>query len=866
MQTLKTRTTRRKRRLALFVAVIMTLTLWTAVPMQASAADPVDGTLVYTNTDGFKYTVTNGEATITAGYTGVGGTVTIPPFVIGDGDSPTIPVTAIDANAFKENTNIVSISIPDSVKTIGGEAFLDATQLATVTLTASSSLTSIGGGAFARTPLVSINIPNGVTSIGSYTFMNCTSLASINIPDGVTSIGAYAFQQCPLTSFTIPPGLTSLSDGVLQLTKLTSINIPEGVTSIGVGAFNQCSELQSVTVPASVKEIKDAAFQHCTQLTTVNIPDGITVINAQTFNGDKALETIAIPDSVTNIRAFAFQNCEKLKSITIPKAVTTISNSVFLGCKALTSIVIPENVTSIDYEIVNGASAITDVTILGENPSFNANTFAGIPSSAKVWLYASNTNGKTSLGNKATAVIMIEAPVLNETSPITLDKDNPNNNTKQLSVTSFLPGNQGESAIADPTSTAKWSSSNEDVAFVGENTGTVTAKAPGTVLITVTVKAQGGDKTASIPVTVTGSGATYALTVTDGEYVGTGPFVKDAKVTIVADPPISTQVFDKWTGADASSFADPTSSTTVFTMPDAAATVTATYKNIRVLTVTNGSGSGSYVSGKEVAISADAAPSGKVFDTWTTSNGGNFTDATNADTTFTMPDDDVTVTATYKVDSVTPPPAQTTYAVTVTGGTDGANGTYAEGATVNITANAPTSGKVFDKWTSSDGVAFADASKASTSFVMPAKAVTVTATYKDEAVNPPVNPPVADDGWVYANGVWKFYADGEVATGWIHDGKAWYYTNVNGEMQTGWIHDGKAWYYLAGNGAMKTGWQKDNGSWYYLSGNGAMVASTWFHDTDGSWYYLSGNGKMLTGKHNIGGKAYTFKSNGAWIG
>jgi glucan-binding YG repeat protein len=45
-----------------------------------------------------------------------------------------------------------------------------------------------------------------------------------------------------------------------------------------------------------------------------------------------------------------------------------------------------------------------------------------------------------------------------------------------------------------------------------------------------------------------------------------------------------------------------------------------------------------------------------------------------------------------------------------------------------------------------------------------------------------------------------------------------------------------------------------------------MVVSKWFKDTNGSWYYLSGNGKMLTGKQTIGGKAYTFKSNGVWIG
>jgi hypothetical protein len=126
--------------------------------------------------------------------------------------------------------------------------------------------------------------------------------------------------------------------------------------------------------------------------------------------------------------------------------------------------------------------------------------------------------------------------------------------------------------------------------------------------------------------------------------------------------------------------------------------------------------------------------------------------------------------------------------------------------------------------------------------------------------------PPATGSWAYEDGVWKYLVDGVAKTGWVYDQSKWYYLNADGIMQTGWVYDHGKWYYLAGNGAMKTGWIKDDGSWYYLAGNGAMVAGKWLHDTDGSWYYLSGNGKMLTGKQSIGGKAYTFKANGVWIG
>jgi hypothetical protein len=918
----------------------MTLTLWTAVPLVASA-DEVSGD--------FTYTVTDDAATITK-YTGTAPAPLIPSELGGK------PVTVIATDAFRSNTTLITANIPDSVKEIGNSAFRGCTSLTVLSL---NKVTTIAGDAFNGCVLLaSVTLPESVTSIQTNIFNGCTTLTAINvdannpayssvdgvlfnkdktlfvrypaakpaqnssytIPAGVKSIGRHAFLNTPLTSVTIPDGVTTIGPEVFYYSQLTSITIPDSVTSIGNYAFHgstslatvtisenskltsigqsafQACTFASITIPKGITTISPQLFQNCKSLTSVTIPDGVTEIGNQAFDhceklgttsegtitipdtvkriGNSAfgycsnLTSLTIPDSVTEIGQEAFQWCTKLTSLTIPEGITTIPYRAFYRLYALESITLPASVTSIGNQAFNNCEKLTKLVILNDgDTTFYDNNVFQYATTPTIWCYATNTATVAYAKTKNFPnVIMIEAPVISETE---LNLNTTDNDNDTLSVDDFLPGNQGESAITDPTSTAKWSSSNEDAVFVGESTGTVTAKAAGTALITVTITAEGGEKTASIPVTVAGSGATYALTVTNGKYVGAGPFVEGATVTIVADEPkVVGQVFDKWeiTSSTGGTIADPTSPTTVFTMPDAAATVRATYKNVHTLTVVDGSGSGSYASGKSVAISADAAPSGKVFDTWTSSKGGSFADATSADTTFTMPDNPVTVTAKYKDDSVTPPPATDTFAVTVTGGTDGANGTYAEGATVNITANAPVSGKVFDTWTTTDGVTFANATSATTSFVMPAKAVTVIATYKDETVDPPVNPPVADNGWVYESGVWKFFKDGAAATGWIHDGKAWYYLDSDGEMQTGWIYDHNKWYYLAGNGAMKTGWVKDAGNWYYLSGNGAMVAGKWLHDTDGSWYYLSGNGKMLTGKQNIGGKAYSFKSNGVWIG
>ncbi len=104
------------------------------------------------------------------------------------------------------------------------------------------NVTSIGLMAFFYSDLTSITIPNSVTSIGDHAFGYCSGLTSITIPNSVTSIGRGAFQNCSgLTSITIPNGVTSIGNYAFSdCSGLTSITIPNSVTSIGNDAFYYC--------------------------------------------------------------------------------------------------------------------------------------------------------------------------------------------------------------------------------------------------------------------------------------------------------------------------------------------------------------------------------------------------------------------------------------------------------------------------------------------------------------------------------------------------------------------------------------------------------------------------------------------------
>ncbi|HFH9837751.1 TPA: leucine-rich repeat protein, partial [Streptococcus suis] len=170
-------------------------------------------------------------------------------------------VISIGNKAFYDS-NLTSVSIPDSVINIGEHAF-SFNQLTLVSVP--MSVTNIGHYAFSANQLADVTIPDSVISIGDGAFIN-NVLTSVTIPDSVTSIGGYAFASNQLTSITIPPKVTSIEVYTFYNNQLTSVTIPDSVTSIGEAAFSD-NQLTSVTIPDSVTSIGYSVFAN-NQLTS----------------------------------------------------------------------------------------------------------------------------------------------------------------------------------------------------------------------------------------------------------------------------------------------------------------------------------------------------------------------------------------------------------------------------------------------------------------------------------------------------------------------------------------------------------------------------------------------------------------------
>lgn len=200
-------------------------------------------------------------------------------------------------------------------------------------------VTTIGENAFANTSeLVSVTIPNTVSVIRSYAFRG-SSLASIVIPNSVTSIEKYAFFECyKLKSATISNNLSSIGFYVFGKCGLTSVTIPESVTVIENSAFFYCSSLQGITIPGNVTTIGGQAFSGCSSLSSLEFEEGLTSISSYAFKGCTSLQTITFPNSLQTIGSEAFYGCGNLTEITLGKETSVIGSNAFGSCSNINKV------------------------------------------------------------------------------------------------------------------------------------------------------------------------------------------------------------------------------------------------------------------------------------------------------------------------------------------------------------------------------------------------------------------------------------------------------------------------------------------------------------------------------------------------
>lgn len=349
------------------------------------------------------------------------------------------PVTTIASKAFYQNTNLVSFTLPDTIKTIESQAFYKCTNLTTVNLGANleyigneafyycqkltdvtygTKLKEIGTSAFYYcTTLSFITTANQVTTIGASAFYNCQKLTTLPVGNSIETIGNSAFRYCTsLTQITLSNTLITLGTHVFaNCTKLSSITLSQNLTTIGINAFQECTALTSITIPNSVvtmdkyafykcsnllsvvlsnslTTISDYAFDYCTKLSSVTFPTtgNLVTIGSYAFRYT-ALETLNLPNSIKTINSYAFFNITELSTVTIPDSVTTFGSGIFQNCTGLTSYKLPTNMQTIPTSIFQGCTGFTTITIPKSITTIGSSAFSGCTNVENITFESSNT-------------------------------------------------------------------------------------------------------------------------------------------------------------------------------------------------------------------------------------------------------------------------------------------------------------------------------------------------------------------------------------------------------------------------------------------------------------------------------------------
>lgn len=257
---------------------------------------------------------------------------------------------------FYKNPNITSVTLPDSMETIGDSAFHSCTKLKTINWPKNCKIATIDQNAFNGATINEINIPDSVTAINAYAFGYVTC-ASINFGNASTIINHDAFRSCLESQINFGTGNIKIQGSYIfyENRNLKSVNIPSNVHFIANAdcMFYSCYALETVSFDENndIERIPNSMFYGCSKLKSIALPKMLTAFGRNSFY-KTGFETFTVPYGVTAIESGCFSYMSALTTINIPSSVTSMyyypgSNSdTFQRSTAITTVNLGEDFTA----------------------------------------------------------------------------------------------------------------------------------------------------------------------------------------------------------------------------------------------------------------------------------------------------------------------------------------------------------------------------------------------------------------------------------------------------------------------------------------------------------------------------------------
>lgn len=214
-------------------------------------------------------------------------------------------------------------------------------------------------------PLYSYELESGHARLTDYSGDEKTVTVPSEI-DGYTvqEIGENLFANRSMTSLTIPDSVTNIGEGAFDgCRSLSNVKLGSGITTIDKYAFARCSSLESIDLPSALKNIGTGAFYGCSNIRRFDLPDSVTSIGSRAFDRCEALSYFKYPASLSSTGGNLFVNDANLTSISVPAGVTSLASEVFEGSKYLTSVELPSSLQTIGSYAFRNCTGLTGVNL-----------------------------------------------------------------------------------------------------------------------------------------------------------------------------------------------------------------------------------------------------------------------------------------------------------------------------------------------------------------------------------------------------------------------------------------------------------------------------------------------------------------------
>ena len=268
-------------------------------------------------------------------------------------------ITTVGQNAFLLCRDITKVNLPTSLKQINWQAFRQTTNLKSISLP--KGLEVLQERAFNASGITSIVIPGSVKTVGALAFFQ-SYIEKATIEDGVEILDSAAFSQCGLKEITIPGSVKEIKDSCFsEIWGLSKVTINNGVEKIDGGAFYGTA-IKEIEIPASVLTIDDSAFSGCGMIQTINV-----AIDNQNYSSQN--DSLYNKDKTKIIR---YPSGKKDTEFEVPSTVKEIGNSCFSSCGNLGKIQITSNVEKLATSSFVNQGKLTEINVVGENQYYSS--------------------------------------------------------------------------------------------------------------------------------------------------------------------------------------------------------------------------------------------------------------------------------------------------------------------------------------------------------------------------------------------------------------------------------------------------------------------------------------------------------------